>query len=76
MALNLLTSSHIELIALYPWPYAVATWPMNSKFGMENAADGIHMDGTANYYSVEKGPDGWLCSIAHTCIGQNKLVFS
>ena len=46
-----------ELKALYPWPYAVAEWPLNSKYGVNNAADGIYKDGAASGYSVERGPN-------------------
>ena len=48
----------IEYKSLYPWPHALAHWPMNSYHGINNAADGKGKDGEAQYYSVENGPYG------------------
>ena len=44
--------------SLYPWPAAVAHWPFNSYFGINNAADGADKNGVAYFYSTETGPDG------------------
>ena len=48
----------VEYKSLYPWPHALAHWPMNSYHGINNAADGKGRDGEAQYYSVENGPYG------------------
>ena len=56
--LHLLLSMLTEMKTLYPWPSAVAHWPMNSLYGMNNAVDRLHKDGTAKYFSTERGPYG------------------
>ena len=47
-----------EFKSLYPWPHAIAHWPMNADYGINNMADGYNKDGVAMYYSTENGPYG------------------